>query len=698
MKPKQIILLVGILVVLAALVVLKQAKDKPASIEDAVKLTALMPEGVAKTDITKIELYAGGKPDEKVVLERTADAPDKWQAANHFNAPVAEKKITELLDALADIKGEPREQEVADEGLKDYELANDTAFHVAAYTNDPAKPACELLVGKSLANRQSFARFGESKNVYLIAHDVRAMAGLRGGENEAAPTPATWLDKGVLELDQAKLTRFDMKNPYKHLVLQREEKPEEKPAEPASAEGETPATPEPKEKQYEWKVAEGADGVELKQAGFMNCVRSLSKLNATDFADPAKKAELGLDAPAYTCTIAVEGQEAPIVIQGARQKPSDNGYILVPGREPERIYEVAKNVFEMLFGMETSMNSFELPGLTFQTDQAAQVAITQPEGNVRLAKEESGWKALEPAVALELQTTAADGIVRAMSTWKAAEYLTSAEGVDTGLDAPTRTITVTLADGSAHTLTLGKDSAFLDGVYARLDSNPAVLLVRRSDITRLFPALKDLFSRQLLDVAEEDLASITVERGGAKYELTSGPDGWKLNADGNEQPANSEAVEHLVAAITDAQAEDILFTETSLGGEPASVLRIRTAKGDENVVNFGVEKDNKVPVMLGTKLPVFALSSVDATELLPNAEALTPPPAEPAKPETAEPAPAGAIAPAEPATAAPAAAPAITVEPPAQAVSITPEIKPAPAPTPSVEVKPAPPAETPAAE
>ena len=47
---------------------------------------------IDKTKLAKIEMYAGGKPTEKVVLEREGDGT-KWKISSQYGAPVAQEKI-----------------------------------------------------------------------------------------------------------------------------------------------------------------------------------------------------------------------------------------------------------------------------------------------------------------------------------------------------------------------------------------------------------------------------------------------------------------------------------------------------------------------------------------------------------------------------------------------------------------------------
>ena len=111
MNKKTLLVLAGILIVLVALVVMKKQAEAPPSITEQVKLTSLVPDGVTKAAVTRLELSNGGAPVEKVVLERDSEDPDVWRIASQFNAPGNVEKIEEYLDNAVALQGETRQAE-----------------------------------------------------------------------------------------------------------------------------------------------------------------------------------------------------------------------------------------------------------------------------------------------------------------------------------------------------------------------------------------------------------------------------------------------------------------------------------------------------------------------------------------------------------------------------------------------------------
>jgi len=632
MNRKNLILLAAILVILAVLVVLKQAKEQPIPIEEAVDLPEVVPGDLAKADLGKLELYAGPKPDEKVVLARVPDDPEAWSVSSHYDAPVDKEKIGEFLDTLIGMKGEVREKAASEEALEQYELSDDRAFRVVGYKKDAEEPAFTVLVGKKADYKQVFVRAGDSNDVLLLNKNLRSDVGVWQDDMEEAPEANDWLDKLVVDVDKDTIDRVALTAPHKRLVFEKREKEVEKPEEEASQEGEEApeeATPEPPAApEYEWVVAEGGLGATHKQPGLETLLRAFDPLNATDVVDPAKKAEWGLDPPAFTCTVSSTELDEDIVLEAGRPDPSsDDGYVRVASREQDIVYKVSKYNFERAFAVGKGGELFDLPGLSLVSGDVQRIEVTQPAGAVVLVKEDGQWTVAEPAVDLETQSNTLSSMAGALAVWKPGDYADSADG--TGLDASNRKVSFTVSKGEGqepevHTIVLGDDSSEMEGAFARLDDGETPLVMRRSDMNKIFISPKELYELRLFDLVEEDITSVELQREADSFTLARGEDTWTLTAGGETVEADDEAVDPLLSAIVDLQAEDLLFGQTELGQEPAATLVLTQEDGTQATLALGAEKDGSRPVVLAGKAAVFTLDSLDAAELLPSIESLKP--------------------------------------------------------------------------
>ncbi len=647
MTWKKLVPIAAILVVLLCLVVIKQAYERPVPIEEAVDLPRLVPEGLEKADVAKLELRVGPKPNEKVILERVPDSPEEWQVSSHYNAPVDKKKIGDFLSLLTQLRGEIRERDAADEGLNSYELSDNRALHILGYKKGEPNPAFQILVGKQAGSGQVFARKMDSKDVLVLASNPRREAGLWSDDMEKAPEASPWLDKVIANLDPDKVNKLTIQAPHKRLVFEKREKPAppsetEDQAEPAESAQETEE--KPKEPEFEWVLVEGGGGRTFKQPGLDSLVRTFDNLNALDVVDPARKAEWGLEPAQFVCTIATTEAESPLIFEGGRPNPAEDGYMRVASRQRDVVYKVSKYTFDKAYGINKDLSLFDLEGLSLNAEDMAHVEVRQPEGDFVLAREEGKWKVVKPTAPLDPQLSTLNTVGSTLARWRAADYADSAKG--TGLETPTRTVTFTTAAKDSHTLELGNDASFLDGAYARLDGGQSALFMSRMDINRIFVPPKDLYARQLLDVFEDDVQRIEVERATDAFTLARAPDNqdaWSLTSGGQTFEADSEAVEDLVTALDELEASDIVFGQRTLGEVPEATVRCVMEDGVEHLLHIGPASEGAHRAFLKARNLVCTLDPADVKEILPALDTLKakpkeqpPPPQTPEEPEEAE--------------------------------------------------------------
>ncbi len=774
MKPKNLIPLVIVLAILVALFAYKKSTQYTPSIVEQTRLVTLAPEGMSKSDIAKMELYAGAKPEDKLVLAFDTGA-DKWRVSTHFNAPVKKETIDKYLDAIVKLKGETRASAGSDSELEQYSLSDGKAFHLVGYKKDAAEPAFHFLIGKSPGFKTVFMRKAGDSKVFVEETNLRQMAGIyddsagRPGEKKdekeeevKKPEAGTWLDKEICKIDTAKMTKLALNMPDKALVLERREKP--KPQEPATtpeaspapatpappappAPAQAPAAPappvpapvapappapapaaeEPKpsgssedenkdeldvqppvtaamnpaesKPEYEWVLASGGAGLKLKEKSIDSLKQRFGSLNATDIVDPAKKADWGLETPAYKCTISVEGLP-DVVIEGGRPNPTGDGYVRIAGAKEEIVYQVSKYTFEQIFPKGSEL--FDMPSVAVDKKGIESVQIAQPEGQIVLARTGDNWSVAAPAADLKTQDSTVEEIVTALSQWKAIDY---ADG-DPGLGDPQKTATFKIGE-QTRTLKVYGDSKTLDGAYARLDDNPAVLAMSRTDLNKIFPAPKDLFARKLAELDEDKIAEINATTPAASFSIARQDQNWKLTVNGAASEANAEACSKLAEKIAGLEASDILFGQADLQAPVDSTLRVKTSDSVEHTYSFAAEKDGKHPLKLSSKAQAFLVAHADVAELFPAADTLkkpeAPAPAPASQPPAPAPAPAGQPAPTVPVEVAPVPTPAPTpavttpTPPPPAVITVPPPptapVPPAPAtPPPTEPIPPAAPA------
>lgn len=686
-KWKNLVPLAVILAILAALVVLKQVQNRPVAIEEQLqaKVTPLVPETVTEGAITRIDLYTGAKPDEKVTIQRDAADPNVWRVTSHFNAPATPSKIDEFLEKLTGLHGEYRAGDVTGDDLGEFELAEDTAFHVLAYTEDAETPAVHLLNGKAPKSGQVFVRTADGNTVYVADVNFRREAMIWSEEADAAPEPGPWEDKDIVKVDAEEITKVAVTMPDKELVFEKREKPvekkegeEEKPAEGEEAAPEPAETPAP---EFEWVLASGGvAGQTFKQAGLDALVRAFNPLSATEIVDPGKLEDWNLATPGFKCVLTLKDNKE-VVLEGGLPASSADGYLRVAGAAEPVVYKLSSYNFSKVFPKGSDF--FDLQTLALDKEALTRIDMQLPETRAVLAKEGANWTVAEPAADLEVDTTAISTLAGALAGWKASDYTDSA-----ALGEPVRTITFTTGDGASHVLEIGGPSRSIDGNYARLDGGPVVAMTK-GDVGKILVEPRNLYRRALLEKIADDIQSVTITpAGGEALVLARNESGAWMFGDAE---ANPETASDIAETIADIQAEDVLFGRTSADFVPQATIDVAVKTGETYRLLLGAETDAGREFVMDGKTSVFVMAKEEATALMPSPDSLKKP--EPAPAETPAPAaeaPAVETPAAAPEAAAPAEAPA--TEAPAETPAAAPAVAPA------AEAPAAAPAEAPATE
>jgi hypothetical protein len=643
---KKIFALVAILLVLIIVNFAIRSRRVPQDIVEQANLMRLTPSELVADDVKRLEFYPGGKPDEKVVLTRGDE--DAWVVTSRFGAPVREEKINEYLRDLTRLRGEFRAAAEDDVALEPYGLGDGEAFHVVAYAAE--EPLFHLLVGEAPQPRTVFMRQEGSRDVYVEAINLRSSAGVFGEDTSGAVDTKAWIDTTVIDLEPDAITRIALEMPDKHVVLEKREK---QMAEIVPPEGEEAEAPE-QEKVYEWLVAEGGPGAPVNQPGLDSLLRKLDAFQATDVADPAKLAELGLDHPVYRMTVGLEGVEAPVELVGARTEDG-KGYIQLAGEGASSlVYEVNTYSFEQVFPQGATL--FELPSLSLGAQDLQKIDIQRADNPITLQRDGDNWQVTVPAAELDVQAPVIESMATALGNWRPADYADADKVAELAFD---KSVTFATAD-EIHTLAVDGPSGHIDGAYVRLDEGETIYAMNQMDLDRIFVAPSQLYNLALFDVAEEDIESIAVNAGENAFTLTRAEEGaWVLTLNGEETPADQSAAERLALAIVDLQANDILFVPIANNATSAGELSFTTADGDEYSLSLGPPREDGMrPAVREGLDKAVVLTAEDAEVLLAPAETYRPMP----EPEVAVEGEAVAPeAPAEGPLIAPDAAPEVVV-------------------------------------
>jgi hypothetical protein len=673
MKAKTLIPFIVVLAVLGGLIALRTSQKETVSMRDQAGLESVTPEGLDAATVQRIELYASATPDQKVDLKREGEG---WVIASLYNAPAKTDVVDAFLKKLAGIQGEPRDTADTDERLAAYQLKDDEAFRVRAYTSDSETPEVELLFGKAPDFRTVFFRKAGDAKVYLETANLRQEAGVSGDDMSAAPKPDRWINKEIVALDDKKITKLAYTMPDKNWVLERRELPAE---DPAPAEGEAEGAPaEPAEPKYEWAMAAGGiPDATVLQTGIDRIMGRLRAYQANTFADPAKKAELGLDNPPFKLTISMqEGEDITFVGSRPDTSATGVGYLMREGAQPELIYELSRFNFEYVFLKAADL--YTLPGVTLDKTAIDRVELNHAQGGRSvLAKADGKWTVVEPALGVKAEQTKIDALLNSVASLAMQDY------AETAVASFEHSVTVH-AGGTTRTLQAGGKSPVMDGYYVTMDGDPRTYAINTSDYEAVFFDPSTLFAVDAVTFGPDEFLGVHFGKDGKIVAVDREGEGWNVTVDGGTPfPGDTARIESMIDVLDRLPMDGLYTGAMTADWTPFLTISVRAQDGRSHLLNIGPADGDIHPVKLDGRDILFKMTKDSANLLQFHFDNVQQQPKPPAPAETA-------ATPAE--TPAPEAAPADAMTPETAPAADAPvEIAP-------VEVVTETPAEAPAAE
>ncbi len=518
---KKLIPLLGILALLVALGLLKTVmQPKETDIQEEMGARSILPEDFLISDVEKIEIYIGAKPDKKVVLSQSQSL---WTISSAFQAPGNKGLIEEFLESLKELYGEVRIS--GKEYFKDFQLEDQEALHlcITRKIKDIATTT-HILVGKKELYNACFLRYADGEDVLRVGKELRAKMGVWSDELTKEPESNYWISKGIWKLDKASITSISLDYPEKKLAFARYELPPEKaetpnpnPEKPIQEEpsflpdGKEPAKKEadaPKEKKYAWKLTAGGVGDKFTDSELESLLDALSNLECNTVVDPNQKTQWNLQPPMFRLEVTLEDGSKKILWAGQSEAEKE-GYCYVEGK-PELVYQISTWTFnDRLF--KKGSKFFILPCYKPEKAQVKEISLATPTGTIIMNRVEldpqdpdkASWTLPNPTNSFVVHKQTADLILTQLQYWKFEDYTDETKLEAVGLDKPEYTLTVTLKDDSKHTLKLGKESKSIRGRYGILDDQKVICMLAKADFEKLFPE----FTKLLVNPADEAKAT-----------------------------------------------------------------------------------------------------------------------------------------------------------------------------------------------
>jgi hypothetical protein len=297
MKTKQLLVLVGVLVVLGLLVLIFENPFGKSEDQRRVEEAQLLFPFFNKADVAKIEIIAAFGTTTTTLVKQN----DQWLVESMDNYPADQKAVADLLDQVAEMKTIQRASSNAE---KQAVFQVDSSGVEAKLTNASGNPLAHLFAGKTTPEIfNSYVRAADSNDVYIVKGYLKAT-----------------FDKGYRSWRDRTIFAF-LKEDVTHLAIRSEEEEIELQIDAAD----------------EWRMLKpfvsAADGTEIETITDL-----MSSLETDDFAESGEIPEYELSAPKASITATLKDGSTRALLIGKEE----NGAHYVKREDTAQIFEVNK--------------------------------------------------------------------------------------------------------------------------------------------------------------------------------------------------------------------------------------------------------------------------------------------------------------------------------------------------------------------
>ena len=312
MKTKQLLVLVGVLVVLGLLVLILENPFGKSEDQKKVEEAGLLFPYFNKENVAKIEIIAAFGLTTTVLVKQD----DQWLVESMDNYPADQTAVGELLDKVAEMK---TVQRASSNPEKQAVFQVDSSGAEAKLTDASGNVLAHLFAGKTTPGIfYSYVRAADSNDVYIVDGHLKST-----------------FDKGYRSWRDRTIFSF-LKEDVTHLIIRSEEEEVELQIDAAGA----------------WQmlkpIVSAADGTEVEAI-----TELMSSLETDDFVEPKELSEYGLDAPKMLITAALKDGSARTLLIGNEE----SGAYYVKHEDKAQIFELNKGNVDKLIKKSADLKS-----------------------------------------------------------------------------------------------------------------------------------------------------------------------------------------------------------------------------------------------------------------------------------------------------------------------------------------------------
>ncbi len=304
-KIKNLMVLAAILLLLAGVSFLQKSKHQKATGGSATSLVL-----AGEFDQSNLHRLVLGKGSETEALVLVS-SPEGWVAESYFGSQVDSPRVTNLLRALSNLKGEFRSD--SDKVLAGYGLLSDQAVTIRGFDNNGSEILALDLGQTSKGSQNQFLRVPGSNKVFLSQTSLLPLMGIYG--EPVTPTAQFFLSLQAVTESKLNIDGLEIRDGKTTLRFDKAFSLVETAEEAAAG-----TEPVVDRNSWEWKL-NGKAATDLAKTKIDALLNSCSSIRANDVADPNLPGEvLGLDEPDRSLTlIRQDGSEMVLEFGASRE-------------------------------------------------------------------------------------------------------------------------------------------------------------------------------------------------------------------------------------------------------------------------------------------------------------------------------------------------------------------------------------------
>jgi hypothetical protein len=305
-----------------------------------------------------------------------------------------------------------------------------------------------------------------------------------------------------------------------------------------------------------WRMRQPVeDRADEREIGSLLGNLTRAKIERTLDADKTALTDFGLEKPAIVLTVNRKDQEQPFILEVGG--PSPAGIAVYARRHGE------SQVFLIPATVKTSLDkdpfAFRSKApLAFDRNAVKAVRLHTGSLRIRLERQEkTEWRMTEPA-AVKADAAKVAALLLALTHDQVKSFLDQPPPSlkSLGLDPPRGEIAIGLDGGAEATLLLGAHKKG-EGVYARRDGTPALLVLKEDFLKEIPEKAADLRDRTLLSFDQGQVAEIELHSPAGRVLLKREADTWRIK-EPEEASADQQAVGDLLWDLSRARVKDFV--------------------------------------------------------------------------------------------------------------------------------------------